>query len=482
MTCCLRRLTQCVCTDLQHDCYPSNNVKPQGEFPPPKRKEHSSNIGMKESKTSNSRRVIFPALHQSTSTLDTDKLQAEPKSRYHGRVSSLDSISGLEVKRNMIPFSPRLKEQDDCKNGSSPVCVSALKQDACLPLQILSSPPLYDFEPSTLCIPPFKQTITPPEDVNRQVDRVLIDKHTFTKKMESSGYQSSFLTGFPGMKQPQGNVPKLPLSILRNKSIESIPSVVSLATSEKSCESKRVQFDARVWVCEFSRQEEEFKNTWYSKMEMDKFKRRAMECVCTGTIEYLPTGTGRQVRVPRQRTMLYSNPALFADEDEDEVALQCIARLEFLNILILDPHDLCCSLFAKALKHILPHANIVTAKTSDEVLSRMEQLGAQKTFDLFLVEERLKLIQEGEDYQSSGSALIRFLRNRCSKVVPQNRQPLFIGVSAHFGKDKETLQKSGASLCWPKPPPSLNKVMRDNLLKQILMLRGKRDTALRYFL
>jgi hypothetical protein len=435
---------------------------------------------MNASRTSNTRRVIFPALHQPTSTVGTGQLQSEPKSPCHGRVSDLDSTSGLEVKRNMIPLSPLLNEQDDCKNGSSPVCVSSLKQDA--RIANLCSPSLYDLDPSTLCIPPFKRTLSPSEDLNRQIDGALIDTPPYTKKMEPSRVHRSFLITFPVMSQPHANVPNLPMSILRNKSVESIPSVVSLAASEKSCESKRVQFDARVWVCEFSRQEEEFKNTWYSKMEMDKFKRRAMECVCTGTMEFLPTGTGRQVRMPRQRTLLFTNPALFADEDEDELALQRIARLEILNILILDPHDLCSRLFAKALKHILPHANIVTTKSSDEALSRMEQLGAQKTFDLFLVEERLKLIQEGEDYQSSGSALIRFLRNQCSEVVPPNRQPLFIGVSAHFGKDKGTLQQSGASLCWPKPPPSLDKVMRDNLLKQILMLRGKRDTALRYFL
>jgi hypothetical protein len=457
-------------------------VKSQRECPPPKIDEHSPGIGVMESRTSNARRVIFPALHQSSSTVGTDQSRSQPKSPCHGRVSSLDSIRGVEVKRNMIPVSPRVNEQDDCKNGSSPVCVSSLHPDSRRPRANLSAPSLYDFDASALCIPPFKRTVTPPEELNHQIDGAFIDTPTYTKKVESSRFDSSLLISFPVMKHPQGKTPELPISILRNKSEESIPSVVSLATSEKSCESKRVQFDARVWVCEFSRQEEEFKNTWYSKLEMDKFKRRAVECVCAGTTEFLPTGTGRLVRMPRQKTLMFTNPALFADEDEDELALQLIARLEILNILILDPHELCSRLFAKALKHILPHANVVTAKTSEEAMSRMEQLGVQKTFDLYLVEERLKLIQDGEDYQSSGSALIQLLRNQCSKVVPQNRQPLFIGVSAHYGKDKERLQQSGASLCWPKPPPPLDRVMRDHLLKQILILRGKRDTALRYFL
>jgi CheY-like chemotaxis protein len=240
---------------------------------------------------------------------------------------------------------------------------------------------------------------------------------------------------------------------------------------------QRVAFDPRVWVSEFVRDPVERRVTWYSPAEMDRFKRNAMERVCSFT-ELVPTGTGRLVRRPLYQKAMFSNPALLGDEDEDEFAIQRLARIELGNILVVDPHDLCARLFVKALKQMLPHATVATASSSDDALKRIRS--SERRFDLIIVEERLKLLPHAEEHQVSGSAFIR-MHTKESNKVPENRQPLFIGVSAHFKKDQAKLEESGAAFTWPKPPPKLDKTMRDKILKQLLLTRGKDDAALKYF-
>ena len=431
------------------------------------------------------RRVIFPVLHQPASKSNISKEETpphknDPKSACHKRAPSLDSIDNLAAASYpLVPLSPSTDKGANEIDESSPKCVSFSSTDA-LPTIPSLGPATPDLS-SAMRIPPFKRTITPSEDLeeltNQAFPHEVLDTPSY-KKRTIMPY--NFLFAAPAivmpLTRPKEKGPQILTSILRNKSLESVPSMVS---SEQSCDTKRVAFDAHVWVCEFKRDQTERKTTWYSPSEMDKFKRKAIERLCT--FELIPTGTGRLVHKRICNKINFSNPALQGDEDEDEVAIQRLARVEVRNILVVDPHDLCSKLFAKALKQMLPHANVVTAKSSDEAMNRLERYGTSKPFDLILVEERLKLIPDSEDHHVSGSAFIRLLKDESCRTVPKRNHPLFVGVSAHFEKDKEKLEQSGASFCWPKPPPPLNKAMRDKVLKQILLLRGKHEDALKFF-
>eukprot|EP00548_Thalassiothrix_antarctica_P000088 CAMPEP_0194140284 /NCGR_PEP_ID=MMETSP0152-20130528/9839_1 /TAXON_ID=1049557 /ORGANISM="Thalassiothrix antarctica, Strain L6-D1" /LENGTH=299 /DNA_ID=CAMNT_0038838467 /DNA_START=521 /DNA_END=1420 /DNA_ORIENTATION=- len=268
-------------------------------------------------------------------------------------------------------------------------------------------------------------------------------------------------------------------SILRKEDQDFTPSVVPLSESEDSLVNK-VRFDPRVWVHQFQREKEELITTWFSGDEMDRFKQRAIERVWSFT-ELVPTGTGRLVRKPFGNSKaLFTNPALLADDEEDNLIINRMVRIEVRRILVIDPHDLCAKLFKKSLRKIFTNAEITTAISSGEALRCIECKGGNNSFDLFLVEERLKIVQGREDHNCSGSGLIKLLKKKYNGSIERSRHALFIGISAHFEQDKDKLLKGGAALTWPKPPPGLDEAMRNRILKELLVTRGKKDT-LRYF-
>ena len=438
-------------------------------------KEAHRTISVKEPKSSCCRRVIFPTLHQSESPVRKDANVMKNNAAPYGTMkksSSLDSICHVEGSHDPVLASPPLEKRLAVNEEKhSPNCVTSV---AARPLPSIPSLRSAESEPWSevqvpMLIPPLKVTTTPPKPPKEEV----FGTPSYKKKIVSPHQRASPRFVVQPVRSPHGMVTLFPMSILRNKSNESVPSMVSVATSEQSSDDRRVRFDARVCVFEFSRHPREHTVTWYSPSDMEKFRRRALELVCAHATELVPTGTGRlvQTRV-RTNQPLFTHERLLTDDRDDEVVRQELARSEFQNVLIVDPHDLCSRLFAKALEKMLPHCKIAITKTSEEALKRSRQI----IFDLFIVEERLKVIPHSVEHECSGSALIRRLKVECAK-----RQPLFVGVSAYYGTDKDKLQENGASLCWPKPPPSLDKTMRDNLLKRVLILRGKEETALKYF-
>lgn len=451
---------------------------------PPQQAEQCRDMTMKVPNPAKHRRVIFPVLHHSQSVVDKHESSAsgnDENSTCIRKVPSLNSLSDLGADYSKVLLSPPFnKLLVTAKDESSPICVSSVSPESLPSIPPLgpTSSELWTTIPFSMPIPPFKRTVTPSME-----PQAPLGSPSYTKNPLSPHARSTRGIVIPMVMPSHGSLSLTPASILRNKSNESVPSMVSASTSEGSCDARHVRFDARVCVFEFFRHPREHKLTWFSPSEMERFRRNALELVCSQTMELVPTGTGRLVRTRNMcRQALFTNARLTADENEDEIALQDLSRHELKNILVIDPHDLCARLFAKAIQQMLPYANVVTAKSSEEAINRIHQLDAATNFDLLLVEERLKLIPDCSHHEGSGSALIRLLRAELAKMVPGNRQPLMIGVSAHFGADKEKLKNSGASLCWPKPPPALDKVMRDDLLKRILILRGKEETALRYFL
>mmetsp|Transcript_8967 Transcript_8967/g.13000 ORF Transcript_8967/g.13000 Transcript_8967/m.13000 type:complete len:379 (-) Transcript_8967:106-1242(-) len=270
--------------------------------------------------------------------------------------------------------------------------------------------------------------------------------------------------------QRTSSSPSAPTSILKSKSkmgttedLESLPSLVSITSESSSSSTSTVSFDPRILVCEFERQSEEFKATWYSGEELNLFKHQALERVNRYQGELVPTGTGRMVHTASKKSRaLFTHHALTLDgEGDDDDEILHLATNELRNILVIDPHDMCLKLFHKALKRMLPSSNIILCQSSKEALRKM----SENRIDMVIVEHRLKGPFSGEE---CGATFIRQL----SKQVPD---AIFVGVSAHFDIDKDALKQGGADECWPKPPPPMNQELRNSVLKKILLKRNKED-------
>jgi hypothetical protein len=409
-----------------------------------------------------------------------------PKS--HLPLSPLSAKKQMRLSKEISPKSvvcsdpgallslPRLGSVVDDKNETSNMGIASVTR----------------FSVSDLVIPPFKRTNTPPEQLTPEKPpstprASVIDTPSYKKRTTSPPFKD--LIQSRGMMPPIDNEKQSLChsrmqSILRGNedSVESASSLRSVSPSESTSDNdRRVGFDPRVWVCEFERDKAELKTTWYSPTEMDRFKQRAIERILSSA-ELLPTGTGRSVKNPLSNKALFTNPALQCEEDEDDVALQRLARLEVRNILIVDPHEMCSKLFQKTFQEMFPQADMASVRSSGEAIANVEK--TLKPFDLIVVEERLKFHEahREDDYEASGSALIRrLMEDQNNNDTPRNRRALFVGVSAHFDKDREQLEEGGASLTWPKPPPKLDRDMRDQILKQLLVARGKEQAAQKYF-
>ena len=262
-----------------------------------------------------------------------------------------------------------------------------------------------------------------------------------------------------------------------------------------SFSEKNISFDHRIWVREFERTQTEQESTWYSNDDMDRFKRHALALVvsstsCTTTL--FPTGTAHVVHQQKKhgsppRKVIFSNTALAVNGPADasealktEQYKQAVLRNEIRNILLVDPHDICLNLFEKTMKALFPDAKSCLATTSEAAFNH---ISSGLKFDIILVEERLQVFHrqamdpsKSKESFSSGSELIRVLSR-----LESNQNVLFIGTSPHIEKDRLRLESSGADLCWSKPPPVIGEKLRNGLLKNLLVKRGRHTTAEKLF-
>eukprot|EP00547_Thalassionema_nitzschioides_P005302 CAMPEP_0194218844 /NCGR_PEP_ID=MMETSP0156-20130528/24617_1 /TAXON_ID=33649 /ORGANISM="Thalassionema nitzschioides, Strain L26-B" /LENGTH=391 /DNA_ID=CAMNT_0038948319 /DNA_START=82 /DNA_END=1254 /DNA_ORIENTATION=+ len=377
------------------------------------RSKDSNTQCISPSKTTDScRRVIFPSLHKSTSTPNVEDIR-----------ENFPSKTSLVLRRSASFESPRSVVIADVNAQYLPSMPSLVPLDG--------SREVLKAEPSNLIISPFNRTATPAP--------YLISKRPLSSKHFCDSSK---------IKQGKKRFGKLESSLRKvHSKSDFAPAGVFLSQSENSLLERRVCFDPHVWVHEFKRDKDEFENTWFSAIEMEQFKKRAIDLVC-GATQLVPTGTGRLVqKFPAKTKAIFTHPALLSDDDEDST-IKGLTESEICRILVVDPHDLCSKLFSKSLRKILPHAEIEIALSSDEALRRIERNGTAKSFDLVLVEERLKMVQDRDNENASGSGLIKMLKKDGTESAHQNRQPLFVGVSAHFAQDKDKLLKGGASLVW----------------------------------
>ena len=462
------------------------------------------------------RRVIFPNLYDDTNSRVCPKTTSNDDEKSpvscHRRVPSLDSSDHAAAVHSLILFSPMMS-----KNILRSRC-NVLSQT---PNQVVDMPVFPDLQ-----IPQHSSPQVPPPPSSHDE----LPQPSATLQKSKSDHQAS--NSICPYRPPKlgilhrGHTSPLK-SILRNKicplskndagSEESIPSLasstmsdhdncssllealpsllvyprrqVSIEHSPHQCTPRTVAFDPRVWITVFERSKEEITSTWYKTSDMNRFKREAINRICQASkSEFLPTGTGRVVRRPiHQHKALFTHPALTTldgDDSEDEAAIKRLAEVELKSVLIVDPHDICLKLFGKAIKSMLPHATIMTARTSNEAIVRMMDC---KHFDMVIVEERLGLFHGQEDpnrlnHEVSGSALIQLLASQQGCLSESERSgTLWIAVSAHYKTHEERMKASGADFQWPKPPPCFNQEMRDTLLKTLLMKRCKEEVALAYF-
>jgi hypothetical protein len=458
------------------------------------------------------RRVIFPTLHDDSDarvSLMTTSNENILSPVLHHRAPSLDACDQV-VMDSMISISPSKKDtvSSSIKFTTTPLVDAAIK-----------GTPIFPY----LHIPSYARQQRTDSRSSRQFHP---PEKCFPVNRSNSDSVSDHISPYEPPRQ--GMFPRLQVkhlkSILRNKtyplcksevnSEESIPSLVLSAASddddshEISPESPTtimsnwrqtsvgdspryshqcIAFDPRVWITVFDRSKEEKLSTWYSSTEMDRFKRSAIERVRKlSNSELVPTGTSRLVRRPiHHGKALFTNPALTLDgeDDDDEHSIQRLAKSELKSVLIVDPHDICLKLFARAIKTMLPHVTIVTARSSEEATKRMLE---HSRFDMVIVEERLGLFHgKGNEtrlnHDVSGSSLIKVLSSAGGSDSEGGCETLWIAVSAHFETDKERMKVSGADFQWAKPPPILDQAMRDTLLKAILMKRGKVQSAFTYF-
>jgi CheY-like chemotaxis protein len=275
---------------------------------------------------------------------------------------------------------------------------------------------------------------------------------------------------------------------------------------------KYISFDARVWVCEFERAPGERESTWYTNKDLEGFKQEAVQRILQYTEQQsklvpIGTGIGRSMRIqgppPCSNRALFSHVALQALDGEldtttsiDPGFRQAVLENEIRSILLVDPHDIYLKLFTKSLKNALPHVVVTACTSSEEAMEHLEPATTagsgstapvkKRRFDIIIIEERLKIFhrqhrnggatqRNGGEYSSakechaSGSALLRSL----SSVGDSHSKSVFVGVSARLAEDGARLKESGADFCWAKPPPPMNPVLMDDLLKALLLKRGR---------
>mmetsp|Transcript_17701 Transcript_17701/g.24975 ORF Transcript_17701/g.24975 Transcript_17701/m.24975 type:complete len:849 (+) Transcript_17701:231-2777(+) len=316
-----------------------------------------------------------------------------------------------------------------------------------------------------------------------------------------------------------------PIHSLSSDIISGMPSKGDTFTRHKSHEDihhRKVRFDPRVWVHEFCRNTDE--NIWFTSAELQTFKQEAMvqiqrwnymrsfDMISSGTGRIISL-SGRKCKANKQSAMraLFTNPALSADAEEDVV--ESIAIREEINvaliteikaILIIDTHDILLKLLSKGMHAMFPHVTIRTAQSAQEGLHIISSASTNNTmkktdeyngFDLILVEERLNLhhkknnellsnevlmtgsmvikqLKEGKVHQTFSSITSSPSHDSTSSTATQNC-PLLIGISAHIAEDKQNLKNSGADEVWAKPPPPMNSLLRNEILKKLITKRKR---------
>lgn len=305
------------------------------------------------------------------------------------------------------------------------------------------------------------------------------------------------------------------LSIVSDSTSTSIPSMSSddsRIITDDGCSAtptrKAVRFDPRIWVHEFDRADADRKALWFTAQDLNTFKFGAMRCIMAYNSRY-PNSTTTQVSKSTWKkqtsSVLFSHPALGLDNEYDDCAPDCrhqdtdsnttattnsplvgtsgsrnsmvnqfreaVADNEIRNILVVDPQEICLKLYAKGLRHLFPSATIVTARNKEEALHQVQELSTKTKsghdFDIIVSDEA----KSSGELDSTGLSLFEHIK--LSTKTPG----LNITVVSQRNATSENRHVPETDLMWTKPPPSMNDDLRDQMLKAILMKRGRNDIA-----
>jgi hypothetical protein len=283
-----------------------------------------------------------------------------------------------------------------------------------------------------------------------------------------------------------------------NSSSDTLHSQVSTSDNSELSPARKaprsVSFDARVWVLEYERTPEEIEKTWFSSDELDHFRKQTIARLVAHNTELLPSGTGFVVQrgsISSKAVFALPSMSSVAEEDDEDILderdVEDAVNAEIQNVLVVDPHDVCAKLFKRDLKRMIPSVKVSMASSSTEARKIM---AVCNRFDVMIVEERLKPFHHNaadlcetmpeEEGHSSGSEFIKVLTQERA-AGPTEDNCLFIAVSAHLDKDKERMKTNGADFIWAKPPPTMDEIVRDVLLKALLVKRQKHALADRLF-
>jgi CheY-like chemotaxis protein len=433
------------------------------------------------------RRVIFPSLHP-------ERFQKAKEQREEADIttpSSPDSVSSVTIedeRRSMVPLSlfpirspglhvskhsTRIIDELDLEVSRMSLTDTSVVPPPCL----MPKPRLLPrVSPKPVCPAP-----TDPVARCLSLDRAplvrrnRIDRNHYTARPDSYlSLEKKPCKLLPSILKPSkfsSSVPSLvPVDTESNSSSETL---LSLNSHTKST----ISFDPRVRVVEYVRSQEELERTWFSQEELDHFRKQTIARLVAHNTELLPSGTGFVVQRTIQSKAVFAYPIMgSALEEDDEGHVECAVNREIRNVLVVDPHHICLKLFAKDLKGMIPEVNVCAARSSEEALKLIE---GNYQFDIIIVEERLNLFHRHKtgavNDLSSGSAFIKSLSKE------NGGKCLFIAVSAHLDKDKQIMEESGSDFIWAKPPPQMDEIMRDVLLKALLVKRGKHSEADKLF-
>jgi hypothetical protein len=254
-------------------------------------------------------------------------------------------------------------------------------------------------------------------------------------------------------------------------------------SKKKRGDGKLVRFDPRIWVHEFQRSPTEVEAAWFTAKEMIDFKSVAIQCI----IAYNSKSSRNQGGSGK---VLYSHPALGVDGQYDPTLAtvsqlrvnnfrDAVAETEVRNVLIVNSHEAFSKLFAKGMRKLFPCAMITTASTRKDALMHMEerrsnQKAETNRFDVIIVDENLKktCCQGVFDESSTGASFLLDI-SKVSGIRDTPMKALFVGVCSDFNTGNLQLKAHGADLVWQKPPPLMDVLLRDAILRSLLTKRGR---------
>eukprot|EP00956_Cyclotella_meneghiniana_P032759 scaffold91217_cov69-Cyclotella_meneghiniana.AAC.9 len=249
-----------------------------------------------------------------------------------------------------------------------------------------------------------KITVIPPKVLHRQ-DNTLRRNASDTVVAKSEEEVDKRRKKSVDLKDPELSLED---GVTRHVSLECLPN------------RRHISFDPHIWVYEYSDDRHEFDHSggkWFTEDELDQFKQDAIQRIRARNVKMMSAGQGRVVTLvsPAQdrsqtpsplpippnekpRSVVFTHPALGFEDEFDPVAsvrsgkksretlIQYALSREVRNVLVVDPHEICLTLFTKCFKYIVPHVSVATARSGEEAMSRWVHIRYQsKSLHLFIL-------------------------------------------------------------------------------------------------